>query len=59
MPFHLGSGMVIETTVDLYDEQENVKYCSMTSKSFVRGYGGWNVSFFFHSKKKSFYLFNL
>ncbi|KAI9481352.1 MAG: HotDog domain-containing protein [Benjaminiella poitrasii] len=37
-----GSGMVIETTVDLYDEHEKVKYCSMVSKSFVRGYGGWN-----------------
>lgn len=36
--------MVIETTVELYDEQEKVKYCSMVSKSFVRGYGGWNVS---------------
>ncbi|GAA5804675.1 hypothetical protein HPULCUR_010178 [Helicostylum pulchrum] len=37
-----GSGMVIETQIDLYDEQSNVKYCSMVSKSFVRGYGGWN-----------------
>ncbi|KAI7897666.1 HotDog domain-containing protein [Cokeromyces recurvatus] len=37
-----GSGMVIEMTVDIYDEQEKVKYCSMVSKSFVRGYGGWN-----------------
>lgn len=36
--------MVIETTVELYDEQEKIKYCSMVSKSFVRGYGGWNVS---------------
>lgn len=39
----LGSGMVIETTVEVYDEQEKIKYCSMVSKSFVRGYGGWNV----------------
>ncbi|GAN03398.1 peroxisomal multifunctional enzyme [Mucor ambiguus] len=37
-----GSGMVIETTVDLYDEHEKIHYCSMVSKSFVRGYGGWN-----------------
>ncbi|RCI02786.1 hypothetical protein CU098_000309, partial [Rhizopus stolonifer] len=37
-----GSGMVIETTIDLYDEQEKVHYCRMVSKSFVRGYGGWN-----------------
>lgn len=35
--------MVIETTVDLYDEHEKIHYCSMVSKSFVRGYGGWNV----------------
>jgi hypothetical protein len=42
--FHQGSGMVIETTVDLYDEQDKVHYCTMVSKSFVRGYGGWNVS---------------
>lgn len=34
--------MVIETTIDLFDEQEKIKYCSMVSKSFVRGYGGWN-----------------
>ncbi|KAI7869591.1 HotDog domain-containing protein [Mucor mucedo] len=40
--FDKGSGMVIETTVDLYDEQEKTKYCSMVSKSFVRGYGGWD-----------------
>ncbi|CAO3607849.1 unnamed protein product [Mucor hiemalis] len=40
--FDKGSGMVIETTVELYDEQEKIKYCSMVSKSFVRGYGGWN-----------------
>lgn len=36
--------MVIETTIDLYDEADKVQYCSMVSKSFVRGYGGWNVS---------------
>jgi hypothetical protein len=41
--------MVIETTIDLFDEQEKTKYCSMVSKSFVRGYGGWNVSIFFFS----------
>ncbi|KAI8876743.1 Thioesterase/thiol ester dehydrase-isomerase [Backusella circina FSU 941] len=40
--FDKGSGMVIETTVDLYDEQDKVHYCTMVSKSFVRGYGGWN-----------------
>ncbi|KAI8967447.1 MaoC like domain-containing protein [Mycotypha africana] len=37
-----GSGMVIEMTIDLYDEQDKVQYCSMVSKSFVRGYGGWS-----------------
>ncbi|KAG2227769.1 hypothetical protein INT45_002007 [Circinella minor] len=36
-----GSGMVIETAMDLYD-QNKVHYCTMVSKSFVRGYGGWN-----------------
>lgn len=43
--YSLGSGMVIETTIDLFDEQEKTKYCSMVSKSFVRGYGGWNVGY--------------
>ncbi|KAF7730069.1 hypothetical protein EC973_003014 [Apophysomyces ossiformis] len=37
-----GSGMVIESTVDFYGETDNVHYCRMVSKSFVRGYGGWN-----------------
>ncbi|KAI8379346.1 HotDog domain-containing protein [Radiomyces spectabilis] len=37
-----GSGMVIETTIDLYGVQDNVHYTRMVSKSFVRGYGGWN-----------------
>ncbi|CAO3591799.1 unnamed protein product [Absidia cylindrospora] len=40
--FDKGSGMVIETTVDLYGEQDKKHYCSLVSKSFVRGYGGWN-----------------
>lgn len=35
-----GSGMVIETTIDLYANK--VHYSRMVSKSFVRGYGGWN-----------------
>lgn len=48
--FLLGSGMVIEVTIDLYDEQEKVHYCRMVSKSFVRGYGGWNVSVKFKPK---------
>ncbi|KAI9250169.1 HotDog domain-containing protein [Phascolomyces articulosus] len=37
-----GSGMVIEGTIDLYGAEDNVHYCTMVSKSFVRGYGGWN-----------------
>ncbi|KAI9491721.1 MaoC like domain-containing protein [Zychaea mexicana] len=37
-----GSGMVIEGTMDLYGAEDNVHYCTMVSKSFVRGYGGWN-----------------
>ncbi|CEI93651.1 hypothetical protein RMCBS344292_07882 [Rhizopus microsporus] len=37
-----GSGMVIETTIDILDEQDKVHYSRMVSKSFVRGYGGWN-----------------
>lgn len=40
-----GSGMVIETTIDILDEQDKVHYSRMVSKSFVRGYGGWNVSY--------------
>ncbi|CDS14059.1 hypothetical protein LRAMOSA06230 [Lichtheimia ramosa] len=35
-----GSGMVIETTMDLVGN-DGTKYCTMVSKSFVRGYGGW------------------
>lgn len=38
-----GSGMVIETTMDLVGN-DGTKYCTMVSKSFVRGYGGWGVS---------------
>lgn len=38
-----GSGMVIETALDLFDEQDKVHYCRMISSTFVRGYGGWNV----------------
>ncbi|KAI9248092.1 HotDog domain-containing protein [Sporodiniella umbellata] len=38
--FDKGSGMVIETTLDLYSGKTH--YCRMISKSFVRGYGGWN-----------------
>ncbi|EIE77047.1 hypothetical protein RO3G_01751 [Rhizopus delemar RA 99-880] len=37
-----GSGMVIETALDLFDEQDKVHYCRMVSSTFVRGYGGWN-----------------
>ncbi|KAI8342588.1 HotDog domain-containing protein [Chlamydoabsidia padenii] len=36
-----GSGMVIASSVDLYGEHNNVHYCRMDSKMFVRGYGGW------------------
>ncbi|KAI8092929.1 HotDog domain-containing protein [Halteromyces radiatus] len=39
-----GSGMVIASVVDLYGEQDNVHYCRMDSKMFVRGYGGWGGS---------------
>jgi hypothetical protein len=39
--------MIIETAIDIYDEQEKIHYCRMVSKSFVRGYGGWNVSIAF------------
>ncbi|ORY99229.1 HotDog domain-containing protein [Syncephalastrum racemosum] len=37
-----GSGMVIEMTMDLIGEHDSQHYCRMVSKSFVRGYGGWN-----------------
>ncbi|CAO3621387.1 unnamed protein product [Cunninghamella blakesleeana] len=37
-----GSGMVIETSIDVYGEQDKKHYCKLVSKSFVRGYGGWN-----------------
>ncbi|KAI7863650.1 HotDog domain-containing protein [Spinellus fusiger] len=37
-----GSGMVIETTYDIYGEKNNLHYARLVSKSFVRGYGGWN-----------------
>jgi hypothetical protein len=50
-PFLTGSGMVIESTMDVYDEQEKTHYCSMVSKSFVRGYGGWNVRTFIRKNK--------
>ncbi|KAI8976564.1 HotDog domain-containing protein [Pilobolus umbonatus] len=40
--FDKGSGMVIESTIELFDEQKKTLYCTMVSKSFVRGYGGWN-----------------
>lgn len=39
-----GSGMVIDSVVDLYGEEDGVHYCRMGTKMFVRGYGGWNVS---------------
>jgi hypothetical protein len=39
-----GSGMVIDSVVDLYGEKDGVHYCRMGAKMFVRGYGGWNVS---------------
>ncbi|KAL9537222.1 hypothetical protein MBANPS3_011970 [Mucor bainieri] len=37
-----GSGMVIDSVVDLYGEEDGVHYCRMGTKMFVRGYGGWN-----------------
>ncbi|KAI8368121.1 HotDog domain-containing protein [Radiomyces spectabilis] len=37
-----GSGMVIESVVDLYGDTDGLHYCSMGTKMFVRGYGGWN-----------------
>ncbi|KAI7902682.1 HotDog domain-containing protein [Cokeromyces recurvatus] len=37
-----GSGMVIDSRVDLYGEEDDVHYCRMSSKMFIRGYGGWN-----------------
>ncbi|KAI8071795.1 HotDog domain-containing protein [Gongronella butleri] len=37
-----GSGMVIESALDLFGENDNVHYCRMISKMFVVGYGGWN-----------------
>ncbi|CEG78361.1 hypothetical protein RMATCC62417_12981 [Rhizopus microsporus] len=37
-----GSGMVIDSVVDLYGEKDGVHYCRMGAKMFVRGYGGWN-----------------
>lgn len=39
-----GSGMVIDSIVDIYGEEDNVHYARMGTKMFVRGYGGWNVS---------------
>ncbi|KAI9311501.1 HotDog domain-containing protein [Dichotomocladium elegans] len=36
-----GSGMVIENAVDLYGK-DGTHYSRMISKTFVRGYGGWN-----------------
>lgn len=38
-----GSGMVIENTAEMVDASGKV-YTKLTSKAFVRGYGGWNVS---------------
>ncbi|KAI9355829.1 HotDog domain-containing protein [Pilaira anomala] len=37
-----GSGMVIDTVVDIFGEEDNVHYCRLGTKMFVRGYGGWN-----------------
>ncbi|KAG0164165.1 hypothetical protein DFQ30_010405, partial [Apophysomyces sp. BC1015] len=37
-----GSGMVVDSVVDLYGESDGVHYAQMGSKMFVRGYGGWN-----------------
>ncbi|KAI8055593.1 HotDog domain-containing protein [Gilbertella persicaria] len=37
-----GSGMVIDSAVDLYGKEDGLHYCRMGSKMFVRGYGGWN-----------------
>lgn len=39
-----GSGMVIDSIVDIYGEEDKVHYARMGTKMFVRGYGGWNVS---------------
>ncbi|KAI8993412.1 HotDog domain-containing protein [Pilobolus umbonatus] len=36
-----GSGMLIDSAVDLYGEDDGVHYCRMGQKMFVRGYGGW------------------
>lgn len=40
-----GSGMVIDTALDVYGEKDNVHYSRLETKMFVRGYGGWDVSF--------------
>ncbi|KAL0085212.1 HotDog domain-containing protein [Phycomyces blakesleeanus] len=37
-----GSGMVLEMTVDLFGEQDDVHYCRMITSMFVRGCGGWD-----------------
>lgn len=36
-----GSGMVIDSIIDLYGEKDNVHYLRMGTSMFVRGYGGW------------------
>lgn len=41
-----GSGMLIDTALDVYGEQNNVHYCRLETKMFVRGYGGWDVKCF-------------
>jgi hypothetical protein len=46
--FDKGSGMVIEQTVDIYGEQDKKLYSRLVGKSFVRGYGGWNVSLYLY-----------
>jgi hypothetical protein len=42
-----GSGMLIDSAIDLYGEEDNVHYTRMITRMFVRGYGGWNVSLLF------------
>lgn len=50
-----GSGMVIDSVVDLYGEEDGVHYCRMGTKMFVRGYGGWNVICKLHMSFEQFF----
>ncbi|CAO3596727.1 unnamed protein product [Absidia cylindrospora] len=38
---NVGSGMLINSAVDLVGETNDIHYCRMESQMFVRGYGGW------------------